>query len=68
MVAFKHHTADAIKVQIKACVEENKCDMADFFHWTPDGAANGIKALKKLAVDSYDICTAHQLQRVVKVF
>ena len=58
---FKSHTAVNIEAWLLSTFEKFGLSVADFHLFVPDGAANGLKALKLLKV-LCRVCAAHDLQ------
>ena len=61
---YKRHTGLNIAKWIKSSLARVGLELGDVVMMVPDGAANGIKAVKYLDM-KYDICPAHQLHRSI---
>ena len=63
---YIRHTADNIAAWIVTTIAKYGLTLADVLIIVPDGASNGKKACRKLHVP-YEVCYAHNFQRVVEI-
>ena len=59
----ERHTAENLAVWIRQELNKYGIEPDAVFHWTPDGASNGIKALRDgLDVERFNVCYCHQVK------